>query len=53
MIKIVTTNSGTDIWKEGEYTDYIYNGKAFVIINKGEWVGIYNMDHVVKVTVKE
>lgn len=53
MIKVTMTNSETDIWKEGEYTDYIYNGKAFVVINKGEWVGIYNMDHIVKVTVKE
>lgn len=35
-----------------EYTDYKYDGKAFIIVRNGEWVGIYNMDSIISVIIK-
>jgi len=39
------------VWKDEDYTDYNYNGKCFIIIKEQQWVGIYNMDHIVSVVI--
>ena len=44
----------TAVWEaeKGEWDDYSYDGKAFIIKSKGLWVGIYNMDTVANIIVK-
>ena len=51
----VTFKSGhSATWsaEQGEWDDYSYDGKAFIIKRNGAWVGIYNMDSVISVVVK-
>ncbi len=51
MIQI-TMNSGIyDEWKPEQYTDYMYDGKCFIIIKGEQWVGIYNMDSVRRIVI--
>ena len=46
MLKI-KLKYGEDIeYSESEYTTYEYNGKAFIVINKFQWIGIYNFEYV-------
>ena len=52
MIKIVFKNGCIVKWKKKEWTDYKYDGKLFIIIKDGEWVGFYNIDSIVSVIVK-
>ena len=37
---------------KGEWDDYSYDGKVFIVKKNGGWVGIYNMDSVISVVVK-
>lgn len=53
MIKIIFKNGAIVKWKRKEWTDYKYDGKCFIIIRKEQWVGIYNMDSVVSIIVKD
>ena len=41
-----------ETWEAGQWGDYSYEGKVFVVKKDGEWVGIYNMDSVISVVVK-
>ena len=52
MIKIVMSNSDVVKWEAKEYTDYKYDGKYFIIIRNGEYVGLYNLNYIVSVIVK-
>lgn len=52
MIKVVFKNGSVVKWKPREYTDYKYDGKCFIIIRNGQWVGFYNMDSVVSIIIK-
>ena len=52
MIKITMRNSQEVVWEKEEYTDYMYDGKCFIIINGDKWVGIYNMDSVISLICK-
>ncbi len=52
MIKMVFKNGCVVKWKKKEWTDYKYDGKLFIIIKDGEWVGFYNIDSIVSVIVK-
>lgn len=52
MIKITLKNGNVCSWTKEEYTDYRYDGKCFIVINNEQWVGIYNMDNIISVTVK-
>ena len=53
-IEIAFKSGHTDIWEadKGEWNDYDYDGKAFIIKKDGVLVGIYNMDCVLGVVVK-
>ena len=53
MIRIVMTNGKIFEWKKEEFDDYKYDGKFFIIVRNGEWVGFYNLDHVISIIVKE
>ena len=49
----ITFKSGdTIVYKEGEWDDYGYDGKAISVKLKGAWIGIYNFDHVFSVELK-
>lgn len=53
-IEVTFSNGHSAIWEaeKGEWDDYSYDGKVFIIKNGGAWVGIYNMSHVISVVVK-
>lgn len=49
----ITFKSGDTItYREGEWDDYGYDGKAIIVKLKGAWIGIYNFDHVFSVELK-
>lgn len=52
MIRIALKNGCVVEWKKKQWTDYKYDGRCFVVINKKQWIGIYNMDSVISVTIK-
>lgn len=51
MIKIVLRNGNVVTWDEKSYTDYKYDGKFFIIIRDGQWVGFYNLDCVLSIEI--
>lgn len=51
MIKITMSNSQEVEWSKEEYTDYLYDGKSFIIIKNNKWVGIYNLDYIISIVV--
>lgn len=50
-IVIIFQDKSIVIWDEQEYDDYSYEGPVFVVKRNGEWIGIYNMSHVISVEV--
>ena len=54
IIKITLANRHTATWEasKGEWDDYAYDGKVFIVKKDGSWVGLYNMEHVICVVVK-
>lgn len=55
MLKITLANGNKIFWDEDEfeYDDYKYDGKCLIIIKNNEYVGIYNIDHIISVTKEE
>lgn len=53
MITIVMTNGTPAFWNKDEYTDYMYDGKVFVVLNGSQRVGIYNIDYVREIRVEK
>lgn len=53
MITITMNNSQKVKWQEEEYDNYMYNGKFFIIMKNGEWIGFYNLDAVISIIVKK
>ena len=51
MIQITMMNGCFDEWKPEQYTDYMYDGKCFIIIKGDQLVGIYNMDSIRRIVV--
>ena len=45
------SNSEEVVWKSGEYDNYIYDGKFFIIKKGHQWVGMYNLDYVISIIV--
>ena len=43
-LRIVFKNGEQVTYRNKQYTDYMYDGKSFIVIKKKQWVGIYNMD---------
>ena len=54
VIEITFNNGHSAIWEanKGEWDDYSYDGRSFIIKKDGAWVDIYNMNHVISVVVK-
>lgn len=53
MIKIVFKNGTVTKWKNGEWTDYKYDRKCFIVIKDESWVAFYNIDNIISVVIKE
>ena len=52
LVKIVFKNGRVAVWTKEEYNDYKYDGKCFILIKDGQWIGFYNMDSVTSITIK-
>lgn len=50
-ITIVFQNKEVCHYRPNEYTDYQYDGKYFVVIKDGQWIGLYNLDVIQYVEV--
>lgn len=53
MIKITFMSGVCVKWRKDEYTDYIYNGKTFVVIKNKAVVGIYNINCVSNIVIDD
>ena len=51
-ITITFTNGDNVIWQAPDWTDYKYDGKFFIVINEGAWVGLYNLNNIIAVEVE-
>ncbi len=51
MMDGIHNDGAYDEWKPGQYTDYMYDGKCFIIMRDGQWVGVYNMDSVRRILI--
>ena len=51
MIQITQMNGPYNEWKPEQYTDYLYDGKCFIIMRGEQWVGIYNMDAIRRIVI--
>lgn len=51
MIQITMANGSYICWDKEQYTDYMYDGKVFVIIKNSQWVGIYNINQIREIRV--
>jgi hypothetical protein len=49
MLKIVFKDGETKKYLPTEYTEFQYDGKAFIVIRKSKWIGIYNFDCILSV----
>ena len=43
-IEITLVNGNKFVWDETQFTDYIYDGKCFIIKQNDKWVGLYPVD---------
>lgn len=39
-------------WDKGEWDDYAFSDNLFIVKKYKEWVGVYNMESVISVTVR-
>lgn len=51
-IKIAMKNSRQVVWEKGEWDDYLYDGKFFIVKKDNVLVGFYNLDKVVSIVVQ-
>ena len=51
-IKIYFRNGGMDHWKKKQWNDYKYDGKYFIVMKNGAWVGFYNLDDVMAIIIE-
>lgn len=51
MIEIVMRNGEMAHYKPDEYTDYKYDGKYFIVIRDKKWIGFFNLDCVLYISV--
>ena len=52
LIKIVMKNGDEIKWKHDTWDDYRYDGKFFIVIKNGIWLGYYNLDNIISIIVK-
>lgn len=51
-IKIAMENSKQVVWQKGEWDDYLYDGKFFIVKKNNVWVGFYNLNKVISIIVE-
>lgn len=51
-ITITMRNGNTATWNKGEWSDYRYDGKCFIVILNDAWIGFYNIDEVYTIVVE-
>jgi len=53
-IEIAFKSGHSATWEanKGEWDDYAYDGKVFIIKKNNSWVGLYNMDSIISVVVR-
>lgn len=52
MITITMKDRNFAEWKKGEWDDYTYDGKFFIVMKNKTWIGFYNLDEVRTVVVE-
>lgn len=52
-IEILLKSGDVIHYNPAQFTDYKYDGKAFIVIKDCRWIGIYNWDNVAYVEVYE
>ncbi len=54
VIEIAFKDGHSATWEadKGEWDDYAYDGKVFIVKKDGSWVGIYNMDCIRSIVAK-
>ena len=53
MLKITLKNGDVVTWRKEEYSDFKYDGKCFTIFCDDNMVGLYNIDTLICITIKE
>ena len=53
MIKIVFQNGDMYTYASKKYTEYIYDGKYFIVIHKKQWIGLFNLNCVEYIVVED
>lgn len=53
MIKIILKNGMRVFWDSNEYDSYEYDGKVFTIYKTHRLVGMYNVNNIISLIVKE
>lgn len=51
MITITTQDGNESKWNTGEYTDYCYDGKCFIVIKDYKRVAFYNIDCIKSIVI--
>lgn len=53
-IEVSFKSGQSTIWKadNGDWDDYDYDGKMFIIKKDGNWVGFYNIDSILSIILK-
>lgn len=46
MIKIFLLDGEVIKYRREEYSEYIYDGNYFIVINNNQWIGLYNLELV-------
>lgn len=52
MIEIIMKDGSTVTYDYEEYTNYMYDGKCFVIVYGEQYIGMYNIDAIRSVTIE-
>ena len=53
MIEIAFKNGDVCQWPQGSYTDYIYDGKCFIVICDKKGIGLDNIDSIRSIIITE
>ena len=52
-ITVTMRNGNFAEWDRDEWDDYTYDGKFFIVIKSGAWIGFYNLDDVRTIIIEK